>query len=153
MTTTVLREARETDLPAAAELWVQMFEEIGTYCEADFSPEWRQRFCSYFARRIAAEEARYFVADAEGRVVAAAAAIVRDGYPLAINGRQTGYILGVSVSPAFRRRGIAKELTRRCVEWLRSIGCKRIRLHASPAGRSMYESFGFVPSSEMELVL
>ncbi len=150
--TTVLREAREADLPAAAELWIQMFEEIGTYSEADFSPEWRQRFCSYFARRIAAEEARYFVADAEGRVVAAAAAIVRDGYPLTINGRQTGYILGVSVSPAFRRRGIAKELMRHCIEWLQSIGCKRIRLHASPAARRLYESLGFVSSSEMELL-
>jgi len=120
---------------------------------ARLPPAWRQRFCDYFKRRIVAGEARYFVAEANGAVVATAAAIVRDGYPLVINGRQTGYILGVSVLPAYRKRGLAKELTRRSLEWLKSLGCKRIRLHASAAGRAIYESFGFVPSSEMELIV
>lgn len=51
MTITVLREARESDLPAAAGIWMAMFEEIGTHTAADFSSDWRRQFCSHFARR------------------------------------------------------------------------------------------------------
>ena len=39
------------------------------------------------------------------------------------------------------------------VEHLRSVGCTQVHLHASPAGRPVYESVGFVPSTEMRLVL
>lgn len=153
MNSVVLREANEADLPAAAELWIAMFEEMGTYGASDFTPEWRQCFCRYFARRMAADQARYFVGETNGAIVATAAAIIRDRDPLGIDGQQTGFILGVSVLPAYRRRGLAKRLTQRCVEWLKSLGCKRIRLHASNAARSLYESMGFTASSEMELVL
>ncbi len=153
MNAIVLREAHEADLRAAAKFWIAMFEEMGTYAAADFPPEWHDRFCRYFARRIAANEGRYFVAETDEAIVATAGAIMRDRDPLGIGGRPTGFILGVSVLPAYRRRGLAKALTQRCVEWLRSMGCKRIRLHTSHAARSIYQSLGFIASSEMELIL
>ncbi|MGZ3505938.1 MAG: GNAT family N-acetyltransferase [Vulcanimicrobiaceae bacterium] len=76
------------------------------------------------------------------RIVGTAGALVRDGYPTAIHGIRTGYIFGVRVEPAYRGNGIATRLTRACIE---------IRLHASDAGRPIYERLGFSPTNEMRL--
>ena len=67
-------------------------------------------------------------------------------YPNAIkhNHRKQGYIWGVYVEPTYRRRGIAKKLTNYCVDYLKSIGCTRVVLNASPDGKPVYTSVGFV---------
>jgi ribosomal protein S18 acetylase RimI-like enzyme len=147
------RVAVTDDLPAIAQLWLDMFEEVGKYREADFSPDWRARFCDYMRRRIALHEARYFVAEEHDGIAGAAGALVRDGYPMEISGVRNGYIFGVSVKPKMRGRGIATALTQNCVAWLKEISVGRILLHASPFGRPIYEKMGFIPTNEMELPL
>jgi ribosomal protein S18 acetylase RimI-like enzyme len=146
-----LRPAAPADLPVCAEFWLAMFEEIGLYRNADFSPQWRERFLDYFSRRIAAGEARYALALDGERIVGTAGAMLADGYPVIIHGLRFGYIFGVRVEPAYRGRGLAASLTHEAISFLRSHGCIRIRLHASNAGRSIYEHLGFTPSNEMHL--
>lgn len=85
------------------------------------------------------------------RVAGTACALVRDGYPAVIHGIRVGYIFGVRVEPAYRGGGIATRLTRACIDFLREIECAQIRLHASDAGRPIYERLGFVPTNEMRL--
>lgn len=147
------RIAVEDDLPAIAQLWLEMFEEVGKHHESDFVPDWRARFCEYMRRRIASGEARYFVTEQDGEIVGAAGALVRDGYPLDIHGIRSGYIFGVSVKARARGRGIATRLTNDCTSWLKEIQVQRILLHASPFGRPIYERMGFVATNEMELPL
>ncbi|MEM9926005.1 MAG: GNAT family N-acetyltransferase [Cyanobacteria bacterium P01_D01_bin.50] len=65
--------------------------------------------------------------------------------------RKYGYIWGVYVEPSYRKKGIAKQLTNATVEYLKSIGCTRAILNASPAGKSVYESLDFLPSNAMQL--
>jgi ribosomal protein S18 acetylase RimI-like enzyme len=64
-----------------------------------------------------------------------------------------GYIWGVYVEAPFRRRGFGKQLTAMAVDYLKSIGCTRVILHASPSGQPIYTSLGFVASNEMRLDL
>jgi ribosomal protein S18 acetylase RimI-like enzyme len=152
MTSTLtLRPAAPADLPICADFWLAMFEEVGLYRNADFSPQWRERFVEYFSRRIAAGEARYTLALDGDRIVGTAGAMLADGYPVIIHGLRFGYIFGVRVEPAYRGRGLAASLTREAIAFLRSRGCIRIRLHASNAGRSIYERLGFTPSNEMQV--
>lgn len=146
-----LRIANETDLPQIAQLWLEMFEEVGKHREADFRPDWRARFVEYCTGRMRAGDLRFFVADEAGRVAGCAGAVVRDGYPLEIHGIRNGYIFGVSVRTHVRKRGIATALTKACVDWLEQTGTARVLLHASPSGRPIYERMGFVPTNEMEL--
>jgi GNAT superfamily N-acetyltransferase len=54
-------------------------------------------------------------------------------------------------APAHRRQGIARRVVETIVEWCRAEGFTAIALHASKAGRPLYESFGFQPTSEMRL--
>ena len=62
-----------------------------------------------------------------------------------------GYIWSVFVEPAYRRQGISRLLTQLAVEYLRSVGCTAVVLHASEAGKPVYASLGFKPATEMRL--
>jgi len=62
-------------------------------------------------------------------------------------------ILNVYVYPAFRRRGIARQLMRTMIEWCKSQKFAMVYLHASKDGRHLYETLGFAPTNEMSLKL
>src|SRR4051812_31594416 len=55
----------------------------------------------------------------------------------------TGWIGALGVVPRARRRGLGAALTEACVQWLRERGAKTVLLHATDAGRPVYEGVGF----------
>ena len=57
---------------------------------------------------------------------------------------ETGWIGALGVVPRARRRGLGAALTEACVTWLRERGAKTVLLHATDAGRPVYERVGFV---------
>jgi GNAT superfamily N-acetyltransferase len=57
------------------------------------------------------------------------------------------------VEPPYRGKGIAKNLTLVAIAHLKSLGCTRAILHASPLGKPVYDSLGFSASNEMRLDL
>ena len=58
-------------------------------------------------------------------------------------------VLNVFTEPEWRRQGVARQLMEQIVGWAREERIVRLVLHASPAGRSVYEQAGFVPTNEM----
>jgi ribosomal protein S18 acetylase RimI-like enzyme len=147
-----IRPGTPVELDRYADFWLAMFEEVGVLCESDMLPDWRERFRRYFERRIGDAEARFFVALDGEHIVGTAGALVADGYPFAVHGVKRGYVFGVRVDPAYRRRGLATHLTHEAIAFLRAGGCARVRLHASRLGRPIYERLGFRPTNEMELL-
>ncbi len=57
---------------------------------------------------------------------------------------ETGWIGALGVIPRSRGRGVGAALTLAAVEWLRERGAKTVLLHATDAGRPVYERVGFV---------
>jgi GNAT superfamily N-acetyltransferase len=118
--------------------------------------DWMPRTLAFIA---AARHDRGFgavVAEAAGRPVGSAAAQLFGGlYPdvLAADYRLYGYVWGVYVAPAWRRRKLGEALTCGCIDHLRALGCLRVILHATPFGRPVYERLGFAASNEMRLDL
>ena len=55
-----------------------------------------------------------------------------------------GLLSSMYTEPAWRRRGIAKELLRRVVEEARAYGCGSVQITASDMGVLLYTDFGFV---------
>ena len=97
-----------------------------------------------------------FIAEVDGVAIGSASCQIFAGlYPqvLVENYRKYGYIWGVYVEPAYRRRGIAKQLTKKAIAYLKSLACTRVILHASPSGKPVYTSLGFSESNEMRLNL
>ena len=63
------------------------------------------------------------------------------------------YLMSIYTEESFRRNGVAKLITQTAIEWCKANGYDRINLHASESGRSVYETLGFEPTSEMRLWL
>lgn len=93
-------------------------------------------------------------------IIAGAGVHLRDAmpFPFKISGKtvrvakgRLGAIVNVFTEPEWRRRGIAALLMQRIIGWLREQGIERLTLHASDAGRALYEKVGFIATNEMRL--
>ena len=93
------------------------------------------------------------VAESDGEVVGALQIAWVDLPPSLrdLRGRKA-YLLGLYVVPAARQGGVARALVERAIEEARAGGVELITLHASDAGRPLYEKLGFEPTSEMRLL-
>lgn len=58
-------------------------------------------------------------------------------------------IINVFTEPPWRHQGVAMLLLQRIIEWARAERLDRLVLHASEAGRPLYERLGFVDTNEM----
>ena len=91
----------------------------------------------------------------EGAVAAASAGFFEldwPPHPLDPTATARGYLLNFWVEPAYRRRGLARMLVREAVAESRRRGLRVTALHASAAGRPVYEKEGFRISGEMFFV-
>lgn len=68
-------------------------------------------------------------------------------------GRWRANILNVYTRPESRRNGMAGKLVETAIEWCRANRLSTVILHASDAGRPLYRSMGFQPSTEMRMIL
>lgn len=119
-------------------------------------PNWQSITLEFIEQARQTLSYQAFVAEVEGRVVGSASCQLFAGlYPLVLSQqyRHDGYIWGVYVEPPYRNRGIAKQLTAQTVDYLRSLGCDRAVLNASPSGKPVYVSLGFTESNAMVLSL
>ena len=89
----------------------------------------------------------------DGDMVAASAGLWRMAFlpgPMNLSGERA-YILNVYTDPAYRGRGLAKKLVSQLVDEAQALGLHVIELHASNAGRPIYESIGFEGTNQMRL--
>ncbi len=63
------------------------------------------------------------------------------------------YVLNMYTDPAYRRQGLARQVLEAIIAWCREQGVKAVLLHASDAGRPLYEKLGFERTNEMRLFL
>ena len=64
---------------------------------------------------------------------------------------QRAVILNVYTEPEFRKRGIARQVMRTILAWVKQQGLRSVNLHASDQGRLLYEKLGFEATNEMRL--
>lgn len=68
-------------------------------------------------------------------------------------GRWRPNILNVYTRPENRRQGLARKLMEHALAWCRANALSTVILHASDAGRPLYQSMGFQSTSEMRMLL
>lgn len=117
---------------------------------------WLEITLQFIAQVRTQQSYKAFVAEIDNDVVGSTSCQLFEGlYPhiLEEDYRKYGYIWGVYVEPPYRSQGIGKKLTTLACDYLKSINCTRVILHASPSGKPVYSSLGFIESNEMRLDL
>ena len=131
-----------------------MFEDMG-YRDARAQAAMMTTSRPLFARGL--EDGSYrgwFVEEPEGRVVAGGGILFLTFQPSPANpDPRRAWIVNMFTEPDLRGRGHARRLVETMLQWCRAVRLPAIYLHASDAGRPLYESLGFTPTNEMKLFL
>jgi GNAT superfamily N-acetyltransferase len=92
-----------------------------------------------------------FLAEAGGEAIACAILIWWPMLPtLTERQRRRGFVSTVYTLPAYRRRGVARQIMENLMARARELGIHRVILWASEMGRPLYFDLGFAPSSALE---
>jgi ribosomal protein S18 acetylase RimI-like enzyme len=148
-----IRIADLDDAAAIVEHRREMFRDMGRGDEARLA-QMSAAFEPWLRRRMeTGEYLAWMAVAADGGVAGGAGLWLMDWPPHVIgSGERRGNILNVYVRPESRRRGIARALMETALEWTRANGVDCVILHASDAGRALYESLGFTATNEMRLI-
>lgn len=98
------------------------------------------------ARRLSC----YLAETKEGKVVAGGAIWLRETPPrVNFPGGRIPYLMSFYTEPAFRGKGLATRIVKEAMKWGSERGYPWMMLHATAAGRGVYEKLGWEPTSEM----
>jgi ribosomal protein S18 acetylase RimI-like enzyme len=149
-----LRRASTADLDTLVEHRRAMFQDMG-YTDQAAMHSMSAKFRVWLLAKMNVGDYLAWLVDApDGSVAAGTGLWLMDCPPHMVGqGARRGNILNVYTHPDFRRRGLARELMKVALDWGGNNGVDTIILHASPSGRSLYESMGFAPTNEMRLQL
>ena len=131
-----------------------MFRDMGYSDEATLDAM-AARFRVWLRKHMDAGDYLPWVVTAADGSVAAGAGLWLMDWPAHMLGKggPRGNILNVYTGDNFRRLGLARQLMEVIVRWCRENGIEVVILHASPAGRGLYESLGFKATNEMRINL
>ena len=149
-----IREADLNDVCHLVHHRRAMFEDMG-HRDPVLLDRVDQASQTYFIEALRLGTYKAWLAEApEPRVVAGGGIVIAawPGYPGESLAKRA-WILNMYTEPYARRRGLAKQLLQTMLDWCRNEGFRSVSLHASPAGRPLYESLGFQPTNEMRLHL
>jgi GNAT superfamily N-acetyltransferase len=147
-----IRHATVDDIPDLVRLRRTMFESMG-YTDPTQLAAADQAAAAYFATAIPTGGFYGWLAvTATGQAVGSGGAVIDRHPPGPSNlSGQSGYIMNISTDPRYRRQGIARRMMQAILSWLAEQGIRRVTLHATEAGRPLYEQLGFAESNEMVL--
>lgn len=142
-----IRLATDADLETVLALRLAFIAELrGTDADA-FEPAFVEVTRRYLVDVEAADRIRTWLAeDDAGEPVGIVSVLANDAPPLPeFHLAKEGYVVNMWVVPKARRRGIARALLDVAIAAAPAEGWRRLYLHATEAGRPLYEQAGFVP--------
>ena len=135
------RKLEEKDLEAFIRMRITQLREEGATEDLDLVPA----LMDYYHRHMADGTFVSWLAVDDDQIVGTSGMsfVEKPPYFGCPTGR-VGLLSSMYTDPAYRRRGIAKELLRRVVEEAREYGCGSVQITASDMGVLLYTDFGFV---------
>jgi ribosomal protein S18 acetylase RimI-like enzyme len=149
-----IRRASTADLDILVAHRGAMFRDMGYRDDAALD-SMSEKFRVWLLKQMnSGEYHAWLVSAPDGSVAAGAGLWLMDWPPHMVGqGARRGNILNVYTAENYRRRGLARQLMEAVLVWCRENGVDTVILHASPAGRSLYEEMGFKATNEMRLQL
>ena len=144
-----IRAALPADVEELVRLRLALQQEVGDLPDGTDPAPQAQAIREYLEETLPSGAFRAWVADAGDRLVACSGLVLFRRPPSRQNlGGWEGYLMNMYTEPAWRGRGLASALVHECITFTRTqTPARRIRLHATSAGRPVYERAGFVLAS------
>ena len=125
----MIKKATESDIPALAELAIQMWDDA-TLSELE----------EHFAELKNCDDAVCFLKYVEGNPIGFAQCQLRHDYVEGTDTSPVGYLEGIYIQKEFRHQGYARELLHECEEWAKEKNCSEF---ASDCELSNHDSLCF----------
>ena len=127
-------------------MWLDIHPELGKEVKDSEKPTRR-----WIMKHLSNGKLIGFIArSGDGEVAGSGCIWVREEQPRPTSVRlEVPYLMSMYTERKYRRRGVAKQVVQEALKWAKDKGYDRVVLHASEAGRPLYEGLGFQPSSEM----
>ena len=134
------RKLTEKDLDVFIRMRIAQLREEGATEELDLEPPLRD----YYLRHLAdGTFVSWLALDGEKIIGTSGMSFVEKPPYFSCPSGRIGLLSSMYTDPAYRRRGIAKELLRRVTEEARDYGCGTVQITASDLGVLLYTDFGF----------
>ncbi|OGO09109.1 MAG: hypothetical protein A3K46_04005 [Chloroflexi bacterium RBG_13_60_9] len=129
-----------------------MFAEMG-FGDPSAYESYASEFREFVTAAFSAGTFHAWLAEAPAGEIVAGGAVFIVPWPANPKNRrqERAFLLNVFTESGYRRQGVARSLVRTIVDWCRGQGFQSVFLHASEAGRPLYQSMGFHPTSELRL--
>jgi GNAT superfamily N-acetyltransferase len=147
--------ATQAHAPALAELRLALLEETGGVLSQPLRQQMLELNQTFFKAHVQSPAWQDWVAVQDGQVCSAGAMafLLRPPYPGNPEGKDA-YLLNMYTAPAHRGHGLARAIVHRALEDARGRGVRKVILHATEAGRRLYDKIGFLSSTAyMEFAL
>jgi GNAT superfamily N-acetyltransferase len=148
-----LRPATAADVPLLVRHRRAMWEAMGTLRPGQGDPT-EPAYGAWVERLLGEGRLAAWVTEGPGGPVASGCVYLQEVHPRPGHpGPWCPYLLSMFTEPAWRGKGVARAIVQEAIAWSRARGQTRLALHASAAGRPLYERLGFQASPEMRLDL
>ncbi len=148
-----VREATVADLDVIMSHRRGMFHDMG-FCDGKALDAMETASAPLIKRGLEDGTYRGWLMEMEGRVISGGGLLILSYPPAPHNPNpRRAWIINVYTAPEHRRHGFARAIVETIIGWSRGQGYAWVSLHASDAGKGVYEALGFKPTNEMRLVL
>ena len=135
------RKLKENDLDIFIEMRINQLREEGAKEDIDLRPALRD----YYMRHMKDGTFVSWIAEDEGKIIGTSGMSFVEKPPyFGCPSGKMGLLSSMFTNPAYRRKGIAKELLHRVVEEAKNYGCGTVQITASDMGVKLYTAYGFV---------
>ena len=134
------RKLTEKDLDIFIEMRINQLREEGAKEDIDLRPALRD----YYMRHMKDGSFVSWIAEDEGKIIGTSGMSFVEKPPyFGCPSGKMGLLSSMFTNPAYRRKGIAKELLHRVVEEAKNYGCGTVQITASDMGVKLYTAYGF----------
>lgn len=135
------RKLTEKDLDIFIEMRINQLREEDAKEDIDLRPALRD----YYMRHMKDGTFVSWIAEDEGKIIGTSGMSFVEKPPyFGCPSGKMGLLSSMFTNPAYRRKGIAKELLHRVVEEAKNYGCGTVQITASDMGVKLYTAYGFV---------
>lgn len=148
-----LRKATYVDVDILVDFRIEFLKEFQNIPSDNEMEIFRKSLKNFFLDKMKSGEFIAWFAVSENKILATSGLSFLQRPPHFFN--KTGkfaYIMNMYTKPNWRRKGVGSALLEKLFEEIKNKGINTVFLHATPAGRPLYEKYGF-RESDGEMIL